>query len=196
MKRPIARCLEHRHQQPDSAGDMKARAADCVIRAAQCSMSWMSHDCWCRDGDTPDLGADVSVGKRLLKARRRVSRCRVLRFTSHRHSIEVPSWRRVGKASFAFAQHGFERPALFGRRLDDGLQHLPGRRLLLQQFGRSSVRWRSSLSRRAFSMAITACAAKFVDQLDLLFRETGGLPGGKCQYGRSGSLLLEHRHGE
>ena len=33
---------------------------------------------------------------------------------------------------------------------------------------RSSVRWRSSFSSRVFSMAMTACAAKFCDQLDLL----------------------------
>ena len=35
----------------------------------------------------------------------------------------------------------------------------------------SSVRWRSSLSSRVFSMAMTACAAKFCDQLDLLVGE-------------------------
>ena len=35
-------------------------------------------------------------------------------------------------------------------------------RLLLQQSLRSLVRWRSSLSSRVFSMAITAWAAKFV----------------------------------
>ena len=36
---------------------------------------------------------------------------------------------------------------------------------------RSSVRWRSSLSSRVFSMAITACSAKFLKQLDLLVGE-------------------------
>ena len=36
---------------------------------------------------------------------------------------------------------------------------------------RSSVRWRSSLSSRVFSMAMTACAAKFCHQLDLLVGE-------------------------
>ena len=36
---------------------------------------------------------------------------------------------------------------------------------------RSSVRWRSSLSSRVFSMAMTAWAAKFVHQLDLLVGE-------------------------
>ena len=36
---------------------------------------------------------------------------------------------------------------------------------------RSVVRWRSSLSSRAFSMAMTACAAKFVIEFDLFFGE-------------------------
>src|SRR5262249_38046499 len=36
---------------------------------------------------------------------------------------------------------------------------------------RSSVRWRSSLSNRAFSIAITACAAKFCTTFDLLIGE-------------------------
>ena len=36
---------------------------------------------------------------------------------------------------------------------------------------RSSVRWRSSLSSRVFSMAMTAWAAKFLHQLDLLVGE-------------------------
>ncbi len=36
---------------------------------------------------------------------------------------------------------------------------------------RSVVRWRSSLSSRVFSMAMTAWAAKFLDQLDLLVGE-------------------------
>ena len=36
---------------------------------------------------------------------------------------------------------------------------------------RSVVRWRSSLSSRAFSMAMTAWAAKFCDQLDLFVGE-------------------------
>ena len=40
---------------------------------------------------------------------------------------------------------------------------------------RSSVRWRSSLSSRVFSMAITAWAAKFFDQLDLLVGERTNL---------------------
>ena len=36
---------------------------------------------------------------------------------------------------------------------------------------KSSVRWRSSLSSRVFSMAMTAWAAKFCDQLDLFVGE-------------------------
>ena len=52
------------------------------------------------------------------------------------------------------------RLQLAGRTGDD-LEHLGGRGLLLQRLGRSSVRWRSSLSSRVFSMAMTAWAAKF-----------------------------------
>ena len=48
-----------------------------------------------------------------------------------------------------------------GELLDD-LQHLRGRGLLLQRLAQIVVRWRSSLSRRVFSMAMTAWAAKFV----------------------------------
>ena len=40
---------------------------------------------------------------------------------------------------------------------------------------RSSVRWRSSLSSRVFSMAMTAWAAKFLHELDLLFGERANL---------------------
>ena len=49
----------------------------------------------------------------------------------------------------------------FAWRTGDDFQHLGGRGLLLQQLDRSSVRWRSSFSSRVFSIAITACAAKF-----------------------------------
>ena len=42
---------------------------------------------------------------------------------------------------------------------------------------RSSVRWRNSLSSRVFSMAMTACAAKFGDQRDLLVGERPDLGG-------------------
>ena len=42
-------------------------------------------------------------------------------------------------------------------------------------FERSSVRSRSSLSRRVFSMAMTAWAAKFCNQLDLLVGEGADL---------------------
>ena len=45
---------------------------------------------------------------------------------------------------------------------------------------RSSVRWRSSLSSRVFSMAMTAWAAKFVHQRDLLVGERPDLLRGRC----------------
>jgi hypothetical protein len=57
------------------------------------------------------------------------------------------------------------------RRAADDLEHVGGGGLLLQRLARSSVRWRSSLSSRVFSMAMTACAAKFCHQLDLLLAE-------------------------
>ena len=70
-----------------------------------------------------------------------------------------------------------------------------GRGLLLQQLARSSVRWRSSLSRRVFSMAMTAWAAKFCHQLDLLVGEQPDLLA--VDEDRADQLvLLEHRHGE
>ena len=68
-------------------------------------------------------------------------------------------------------QHGLEYRLQIARRAGDDLEHLRGRGLLLQRFVRSSVRWRSSLSSRVFSMAMTAWAAKFVHQLDLLVGE-------------------------
>ena len=58
---------------------------------------------------------------------------------------------------------------------------------------RSSVRWRSSLSSRVFSMAITACAAKFCDQLDLLVGERADLLAVNAD-GADQLVVLEHRH--
>ena len=60
---------------------------------------------------------------------------------------------------------------------------------------RSSVRWRSSLSRRVFSMAMTAWAAKFCDQLDLLVGERADLLAVDDD-GADQLVLLEHRHAE
>ena len=60
---------------------------------------------------------------------------------------------------------------------------------------RSSVRWRSSLSSRVFSMAMTACAAKFVHQLDLLVGERPHLLAVDGD-GADQLVVLEHRHGE
>ena len=54
---------------------------------------------------------------------------------------------------------------------------------------------RSSLSRRVFSMAMTAWAAKFCDQLDLLVGERPDLLA--VDGDRADQLvLLEHRHSE
>ena len=47
-------------------------------------------------------------------------------------------------------------------RAADDLEHVGGGGLLLQQLAQILVRWRSSLSRRVFSMAMTAWAAKFL----------------------------------
>ena len=57
---------------------------------------------------------------------------------------------------------------------------------------RSSVRWRSSLSSRAFSMAMTACAAKFCHQLDLLVGEGPHLLAVDDD-GADQVVILEHR---
>ena len=58
---------------------------------------------------------------------------------------------------------------------------------------RSSVRWRSSLSRRVFSMAMTAWAAKFSDQLDLLVGKRPDLLAVNDD-GAEQLVFLEHRH--
>ena len=58
---------------------------------------------------------------------------------------------------------------------------------------RSSVRWRSSLSSRVFSMAMTACAAKFCHQLDLLVGERSHLLAVDGN-GANQIAFLEHRH--
>ena len=58
---------------------------------------------------------------------------------------------------------------------------------------RSSVRWRSSLSSRVFSMAMTAWAAKFVNKLDLLVGERSDhLPINAEETDELG--FLQHRH--
>ena len=78
--------------------------------------------------------------------------------------------RRTGNSTPNFASQ--MRAAFSSMRLENGLQ-LAGRarddlehlRLVAvccsSDSVRSSVRWRSSLSSRVFSMAMTACAAKF-----------------------------------
>ena len=60
---------------------------------------------------------------------------------------------------------------------------------------RSSVRWRSSLSSRVFSMAMTACAAKFVHQRDLLVGERADLLT-KDRDSADQLVILEHRHND
>ena len=77
----------------------------------------------------------------------------------------------------------------------DDLEHIGGGGLLLQRFDRSSVRWRSSLSRRVFSMAMTAWAAKFCDQLDLLVGERPHFLAIDDD-GADQLVVLEHRHHE
>ena len=54
---------------------------------------------------------------------------------------------------------------------------------------------RSSLSRRVFSMAMTACVAKFVHQLDLLVGERTDLLAIDGD-GADQLVVLEHRHDE
>ena len=95
----------------------------------------------------------------------------------------------------AFASIASNTGSKLARRARDHLQHLGCRRLLLQYSVRSSVRWRSSLSRRAFSIAMTAWLAKFCDQLDLLVGERPDLLA--IDADRADQLaLLEHRHDE
>ena len=58
-------------------------------------------------------------------------------------------------------QHGCKHRLKIARGACDDLEHVGRGSLLLQRFGQVIVRWRSSLSSRAFSMAMTAWAAKF-----------------------------------
>ena len=58
---------------------------------------------------------------------------------------------------------------------------------------RSLVRWRSSLSNRAFSMAMTAWAAKLVTSVDLLIGEGAEPLGGNRENDTDiNSVPLEH----
>ena len=86
---------------------------------------------------------------------------------------------KIAEMGFAYAgrilQHRFEdRLQVTRRSLEMTRSTSAGRSLLLQCSLRSSVRWRSSLSSRVFSIAITAWAAKFWTKLDLLVRERPG----------------------
>ena len=58
---------------------------------------------------------------------------------------------------------------------------------------RSSVRWRNSLSSRAFSMAMTACAAKVLHQIDLLIGEELDLVAIDRDHAKQ-FFIFEHRH--
>ena len=58
-------------------------------------------------------------------------------------------------------QHRVEHRLQVARRAADDLQHLAGRGLLLQRLGEIVGALAHSLSSRVFSMAMTACAAKF-----------------------------------
>ncbi len=58
---------------------------------------------------------------------------------------------------------------------------------------RSSVRWRSSVNSRVFSMAMTAWAAKFVHQVDLLVGEWPNLLTVHADDADQ-FIFLEHRH--
>ena len=90
-------------------------------------------------------------------------------------------------------QHGLEHRLKLARRAGDDLEHLRGRGLLLQRFGRSSVRWRSSLSSRVFSIAITACAAKFCTS-SICLSVNGRTSWRKIAIDADQLAFLEHRH--
>ena len=60
---------------------------------------------------------------------------------------------------------------------------------------RSSVRCRNSLSSRVFSMAITACAAKFWEQRNLLFAKSARLPA-KNDEGADQRIIVQQRDSE
>ena len=62
----------------------------------------------------------------------------------------------------AFASMVLNTGARSPGELEMTLEHIGCRGLLLQRLGEISVRWRSSLSRRVFSIAMTAWSANVV----------------------------------
>ena len=61
----------------------------------------------------------------------------------------------------AFSSNVSKTGSKAARRTGDDLEHVGGGRLLLQRFGQIVGAPRNSLSSRVFSIAMTACAAKF-----------------------------------
>ena len=89
---------------------------------------------------------------------------------------------------------GFKHRLKIERRAADDLEYLRRGGLLLQYSVRSVVRWRNSLSSRVFSMAMTAWAAKFVHQRDLLVGERTHLAGDTTVNAPISSFSSQHRH--
>ena len=98
----------------------------------------------------PPLFGEVAVARRACATMREIRR---------------PRTETVAELGLADArgilQHRLKHRLQLAGRAGDDLEHFASRGLLLQRLVRSSVRWRSSLSSRVFSMAMTAWAAKF-----------------------------------
>ena len=113
-------------------------------------------------------GAGGSAGLR-ARPRRRAGRCgwRPARKLSPSRRYSVAE---LGRAEpHGVCQHGVEYRLKLARRAGDDAS--TSAVAVCCCSGRSSVRLRSSLSSRVFSMAMTAWAAKFLHQLDLLVGE-------------------------
>ena len=157
--------LEHRHAQE------RARAAElgrCApgSRSAPRSLGVMSTT-WtvCRGSISgrarvSELGANGPRGRQ-YSARPAATPCIAAVWID-----ALPSQQeQIAEVGFADAgrvrQHGVEHRLQLARRTGDDLQHLLVAVCCSSDSLRSSVRWRSSLSSRVFSIAMTACAAKF-----------------------------------
>ena len=84
----------------------------------------------------------------------------------HRHEAEGIAFTQIHGAEFGLAdarrvlQHGVENRLEFARRTADDLEHLDGRRLLLQRLGQLPRACLPASNSRTFSIAITAWSAK------------------------------------
>ncbi len=155
--------LEHRHvEQRSRAANLGSRDAERIALGVGLVRKRIDNvDGLLGAGDTPQTDRRAGPDRPLVEVVRVFRRDAEHRDGAVGAVFEPPQDSDLGLANTrGTSQHGLEYGLqLAGRRTDDA-EHLRCRRLLLQPreiVGRS----RSSLSSRVFSMAMTACAAKF-----------------------------------